>query len=197
MPPNDGGWSDDDHRIAPIEESGEQCEADASRVIHASGLMPRARYRASCLRRTRFSARSAPDERTNNASRLSRSETIPTIARANCSMRSSCQSRPAFAGVRRRRGRGANYCGPHAGKGHRNRDARHRRAGGRRDDGPLGAAGSRCDQLKLAVACRRSQGCGTSVRRTAARNAGSGSPPTCSVRAITRPSASRSTRTVV
>src|SRR5437867_2088591 len=30
--------------------------------------MPRSRYRASCLRRTRFSARIAPDERTNNAS---------------------------------------------------------------------------------------------------------------------------------
>src|SRR6266498_4114730 len=73
--------------------------------------MPRSRYRASCLRRTRFSARIAPDERTNNASRLSRSETTPTIARANCSMRSSCQSRPAFAVVRHRRARGANYCG--------------------------------------------------------------------------------------
>ena len=38
VPANDGRRSYDDDRIAPIEESGEQCEADASRVIHASGF---------------------------------------------------------------------------------------------------------------------------------------------------------------
>jgi len=38
VPANDGRRSYDDHRIAPIEQSGEQCEADASRVIHTSGF---------------------------------------------------------------------------------------------------------------------------------------------------------------
>src|SRR6266508_3742133 len=38
MPPNDGRRPNDDDRIAPIEESGEQREADASRVVHASGF---------------------------------------------------------------------------------------------------------------------------------------------------------------
>src|SRR5437667_365499 len=38
VPANDGRRSYDDDRIAPIEESGEQCEADASRMIHASGF---------------------------------------------------------------------------------------------------------------------------------------------------------------
>jgi hypothetical protein len=36
MPANDGRRSHVDHRIAPIEESGEQRKADASHVIHAS-----------------------------------------------------------------------------------------------------------------------------------------------------------------
>ena len=40
QPANDGRRPHVDHRIAPIEESGEQCEADASRVIHASGFDP-------------------------------------------------------------------------------------------------------------------------------------------------------------
>ena len=52
----------------------------------------------NCVRRTRFSARMAPAERTKNASRLSRPETIPTIARARaCAGR----SRPSAAGSRR------------------------------------------------------------------------------------------------
>jgi hypothetical protein len=38
VPANDGRRSYDDHGIAPIEESGEQCEAYSSRVIRASGL---------------------------------------------------------------------------------------------------------------------------------------------------------------
>lgn len=38
MPPNDGRRPDDDDRIAPIEESGEQREADTSYVVHASGF---------------------------------------------------------------------------------------------------------------------------------------------------------------
>jgi len=38
MPANDGRWTHVDHRIAPIEESGEQREADPSHVIHASGF---------------------------------------------------------------------------------------------------------------------------------------------------------------
>jgi hypothetical protein len=38
VPANDGRRPYDDHRIVPIEESGKQCEADARRVIHASGL---------------------------------------------------------------------------------------------------------------------------------------------------------------
>src|SRR6266851_1760442 len=38
VPANDGCRLHVDHRVAPIEESGEQCEADASRVIHTSGL---------------------------------------------------------------------------------------------------------------------------------------------------------------
>src|SRR5437870_3600897 len=70
-------------------------------------------YRASCLRRTRFSARIALDERKTKTHSLRMSETIPTIVPANCSMRSSCQSRPAFAGVGHRNARDANYCGPH------------------------------------------------------------------------------------
>jgi hypothetical protein len=37
MPANDGRRSHDYHRIAPIEESGEQREADTSRAIHACG----------------------------------------------------------------------------------------------------------------------------------------------------------------
>ena len=66
------------HRIAPIEESSEQREADTRRVIHAfgldavvsrfsaqnldtTGLMPRSTNRASCLRRIRFSARIVAD----------------------------------------------------------------------------------------------------------------------------------------
>ena len=56
-------------------------------------------YRASCRRRTRFSARIALDERKNKTPSLRMSEAIPTTARAHCSMRSSCQSRPAFADV--------------------------------------------------------------------------------------------------
>ena len=35
---NDGCRLHVDHRVAPIEESGEQCEADASCVIHTSGF---------------------------------------------------------------------------------------------------------------------------------------------------------------
>src|SRR6266542_3680339 len=69
-------------------------------------------YRASCRRRTRFSARIALDERKNKTPSLRMSETIPTTARAHCSMRSSCQSRPAFVGVGHQRARGANFCGP-------------------------------------------------------------------------------------
>jgi hypothetical protein len=38
VPANDGCRLHVDHRVAPIEESGEQCEVDASRVIHTSGL---------------------------------------------------------------------------------------------------------------------------------------------------------------
>ena len=40
MPANDGRWTHVDHRIAPIEEPGEQREADPSHVIHASGFDP-------------------------------------------------------------------------------------------------------------------------------------------------------------
>ena len=38
VPANDGRRTNIDHRIAPFEESGEQCEVHASRVIHASRL---------------------------------------------------------------------------------------------------------------------------------------------------------------
>jgi len=38
VPANNGRRSYDDHGIAPIEESGKQCEANPSRVIHPSGL---------------------------------------------------------------------------------------------------------------------------------------------------------------
>jgi hypothetical protein len=38
VPANNGRRSYDDHGIAPIEESGKQCEANPTRVIHASGL---------------------------------------------------------------------------------------------------------------------------------------------------------------
>ena len=71
-----------------------------------------ARIIASCLRRTRFSARIALDERRNEPSSLKRSEATPTNARASGNMCSSCQSRPAFAGIRYRRTGGANYCAP-------------------------------------------------------------------------------------
>ena len=60
------------------------------------GLIPRSIYRASCLRRTRFSARIALDERKNKTTSLKTSKATPTIARTRCNMRSSCQSRPAF-----------------------------------------------------------------------------------------------------
>jgi hypothetical protein len=38
VPADDGRRPYDDNRIAPIKQSGEQCEADARRVINASGL---------------------------------------------------------------------------------------------------------------------------------------------------------------
>ena len=38
MPADDGCRPYDDYRIAPIEQSGEQCEADARRAINASGF---------------------------------------------------------------------------------------------------------------------------------------------------------------
>src|SRR6202049_4393063 len=40
VPANDGRRPHIDHRIAPIEEPGKQCAADASRVIHTSGPDP-------------------------------------------------------------------------------------------------------------------------------------------------------------
>jgi WD40 repeat protein len=48
--------------------------------------------------------------RTKRAARTS--EATPTIARASCSMCSSCQSQPASAGVGHGSSRGGNYCGP-------------------------------------------------------------------------------------
>ena len=40
MPANDGRRPYDHYRIAPIEQSGEQGEADPSHVIHACGFDP-------------------------------------------------------------------------------------------------------------------------------------------------------------
>jgi hypothetical protein len=54
----------------------------------------------------------ALDERKNETISLKTSEATPTSARANCTMRSSCQSGSAFAGVGQRTSLGANYCGP-------------------------------------------------------------------------------------
>jgi hypothetical protein len=101
-----------DHRVAPIKESGEQCEADTRHVIHASGFHATLDIPRELSAKTRFSARIALAVRKNKTPSVSTSETTPTIARAKCSMRLSCQSQPAFAGGRYRRARGANYCGP-------------------------------------------------------------------------------------
>ena len=67
---------------------------------------------ASCLRRTRFSARSARKERKNETTSRRNSQATPTIARARCNMSSSCQSQPAAAGVGHPGARSTNYCGP-------------------------------------------------------------------------------------
>src|ERR1700674_5473009 len=112
MPANDGRRPHIDHRIAPIEEPRKQREAHTSRMFHPSGFDTALIYHASCLRRTRFSARIALDGRKNRTTSLKMSEMIPTTARANCSMCSSCQSRPAFAGTGHGGDSGANYCGP-------------------------------------------------------------------------------------
>lgn len=53
------------------------------------------------------------DERKNSTRSLRMSQTIPTIARANCTMRPSCQRRQALAGVGHRSAHGANDCGAH------------------------------------------------------------------------------------
>src|SRR5439155_14877378 len=74
------------------------------------GLIARSICRASFLRRTRLSTRSAPDERKNKTPSLRMSETIPTIARAECSMRLSCQGQTFLVGIGHRGTRGTNYC---------------------------------------------------------------------------------------
>jgi hypothetical protein len=111
VPTNDRRRLYDDHRIAPIEEPGKQCNADSSRMIHAARFDATLNITRELLRRTRFSARVALDERKNNVTNLRTSEATPTIARANCSMRSSCQSQPAAAGVRDGIAHDSNYCG--------------------------------------------------------------------------------------
>ena len=92
MPADDGRRPYDHYRIAPIEQSGEQGKADASRVIQAPGFATTLDITGSCLRSTRFSARIALDERKNETTSLRTSHATATIARASCSMRSSCQS---------------------------------------------------------------------------------------------------------
>ena len=63
------------------------------------------------MRRTRFSARIALDERKNETTSLRTSQTTATIDRASCSMCSSCQSQTEAADVGHESRRGANYCG--------------------------------------------------------------------------------------
>ena len=67
MPSHDRRRAHIDHCIGPVEESGQQRETDSGRVIHAFGFdAPLDIYCASCLRRTRFSARIEVDERKNS-----------------------------------------------------------------------------------------------------------------------------------
>lgn len=49
--------------------------------------------------------------RKNETTSRRKSQATPTIARASCSMRSSCQSQPAAAGFGHGSSRGANYAG--------------------------------------------------------------------------------------
>src|SRR5205823_2323451 len=114
MPANDGRRPYDDHRIAPIEEPGEQRKADARHVIHTSGLDATLDIPRELSAKNQILSAIALDERKNKTPSHRMSETTPMIARANCCIRSSCQSRPTFAGAGHRSTRGANYCGPHA-----------------------------------------------------------------------------------
>lgn len=74
-----------------------------ARLIRATasmrrGLTPRSMYRASCFRRTKFSARIAEDERNRSRTSLKASESNPAIILASAWMRSSCHN-PAGAVV--------------------------------------------------------------------------------------------------
>ena len=65
----------------------------APKPFACRGLIRRSIYRASNLRRTKFSARIALDERKNKTPSFKPSEGIPTIARDQCNRRASCPIR--------------------------------------------------------------------------------------------------------
>lgn len=76
------------------------------------GLTPRSIYRASCRRRTRFSARIEDDERRNSLPTRTASAKNPMNARNMGHMCASCQIQSPTTGALFAQPRVVNYCGP-------------------------------------------------------------------------------------
>jgi len=108
MRANDGRRSHVKHRITPI-QSGEQRQAHASHVIHASWFDTTIDIPRELSAKDQILSAGRAGIRKNEMLSLRTSESNPMIAHVNRSMHSSCQTRPAFTGVGHRSARGPNY----------------------------------------------------------------------------------------
>src|SRR5262245_65089912 len=87
MPTDQRVGFDDRKDIAPFEESGELGECERTESVARRGFFLHSTYSASCLRRNRFSAASAAEDRRLRQKKVRTSTEMRTTQRMNSRMR--------------------------------------------------------------------------------------------------------------